>query len=60
VIYQYALDISPEIPADSATMLYKMVSNVRKQLKSQVGMVTSKGLMLWGTKQIAVATSIIS
>ena len=52
VIYQYSLDISPEIPADSDGLIDKISKTIAFELKKSVGLLCSRGLMVWGRKEM--------
>jgi hypothetical protein len=51
-VYQYSLDITPEIPADSDGLIDKISKTIASELKKNVGLICSRGAMVWGRKEM--------
>lgn len=51
-VYQYVLDISPELPTDSDGLIQKITKAIHQDLKKNVGIICSRGFMVWGRKQM--------
>jgi hypothetical protein len=49
-IYQFSLDISPELPANSNALREKIVKSLIQELKKKLGFLCFKGDMIWGKK----------
>jgi len=52
-IYQFSYELAPNLPADSAGLKQKIISTIFSELKKLIGIVGSKGDMLWGKKSIS-------
>jgi hypothetical protein len=51
-IYQYSLDVSPEIPGDSDGLIEKISKAIYSELKINIGLICSRALMVWGRKEM--------
>lgn len=51
-IFQFSLDITPELPPNSNALRDKIVHTIYSDLKKLIGFVCSKGDMVWGKKDI--------
>lgn len=51
-IYQYSLDISPEIPGDSDGLIEKISKTISLELKKNIGLICNRGHMVWGRKEM--------
>lgn len=51
-IYQYAFDISPELPQDSDGLIEKIGKSIFSDLKKHIGIISFRGLMAWGRKEM--------
>lgn len=49
-VYQYVLDISPELPTDSDGLIEKVTRAIHYDLKKNLGLICSRGFMVWGRK----------
>jgi hypothetical protein len=49
-IYQYSLDISPQIAHDSDGQINKIMKTIHTELKKEIGTICHKGFMIWGRK----------
>ena len=57
-VYQYSLELEPEVPDDSSEVFYKVIRAIRGKLKEKIGFLTHKGKMLWGSLPSSVAITI--
>lgn len=53
MIYQFSMDITPSLPADSLALRDKIVSTLRPELRKMINLASYKGDMLWGKKNLA-------
>lgn len=52
-IFQFSLDITPELPANSNAMKDKIVATLHRELWKLMEKFAHKGDMLWGRKALA-------
>lgn len=59
-IYQFSLDITPELPANSNALKEKIISSLYHDLKRLILTVCHKGDMMWGRKNIDKPESLVA
>jgi hypothetical protein len=59
-IYQFSLDITPELPANSNAMKDKIVATLHRELWKLMEKFAHKGDMLWGRKPLAKPESLVA
>lgn len=53
-LYQYAFFCQPEVPEDSVEQLRKIIQNIYPFLKQKIGLLSTRGNILYGSKNIPV------
>ena len=51
-LYQYHLDISPEVPAESHGLIDRITKSIGFELRKMLGLMCSRGLTVWGSKEL--------
>jgi len=57
-LYQYSLETNPKILADSDGLIQKIKKVIAYELKTSIGYICSKGMMIWGWKDAKIAQTL--